>query len=210
MIIPFFLIMCFAGCSNLETQIINDDQNFKDYIPSDSRHQFFPFDSVHLISNDREVDSSIKQMYSEILFHLQEPSLYEDKNDKIKCIRILWLNARRPPKVIRVNDINGSKYLVKKEFDNSYNGSTGHIIDTTISIDKYFWQTISLSLDSSNFWKERIGNPTSSGKDGILWVLECRLQERYYFIERWDDGTLSSISQYPFLKTMLNAGNILK
>ncbi len=209
--IPFFLILLIAGCKNSKTEAINDYQNFKDYIPSDSSYQYLPFDSTFLISNDREVDSSIKQLYSEILFHLREPSLYNgNKNSEMKSIRVLWLNARRPPMVIRMNDIGNSKYLIQKEFDSTYNGKTGGIIDTVIDIDKNYWETISSSLDSSNFWKEKIGNPTASGKDGILWVLECRLKEKYYFIERWDDGTLSSILPYSFLRRILETTNALK
>ena len=209
--ILFFLILLIGGCKNSKTEAINDYQNFKDHIPSDSSYQYFPFDSAFLISNDREVDSSIKQLYSEILFHLKEPSLHNDNNNsEMKGIRVLWLNARRPPMVIRMNDIGNSKYLIRKEFDSTYNGKTGGIIDTLIDIDKNYWEAVSSSLDSSNFWKEKIGNPTASGKDGILWVLECRLKGQYYFIERWDDGTLSSILPYPFLNRILKTANVLE
>jgi hypothetical protein len=204
LVIPFFLVLLITNCKNSKTETINEYQKFQDYIPSDSSYQYFPFNSNFLISNDLEVDSSIKQLYSEILFHLKEPSLYKGNNE-LKCIRILWLNARKPPMVIRVNDIDGSKYLIRKEFDSTYNGKTGNLIDTIINIDEDFWQSTFSSIDSSNFWNEKIGNPTASGKDGILWILECREGEKYHFIERWDDGTLSSIVQYPFLNKILKA-----
>ncbi len=209
--IKFFLILLICGCKSVKIETINDYKNFKDHIPSDSSYQYFPFDSAFLISNDREVDSSIKQIYSEILFHLKEPSLYNDyKNSEMNGIRILWLNARQPPIMIRVNDLGNSKYLIRKEFDSTYNGKTGGIIETLIDLDKNYWETVSSSLDSSIFWKERIGNPTDSEKDGILWVLECRFNERYYYIERWDDGTLSSILPFSFLNKILRTAKVLK
>lgn len=201
-------ILLVSACKNSTSEPINDYKNFESSIPSDSTYQYFPFDSTFLISNDLEVDSSIKQLYSDILFHLKEPSLYKGNNNELKCIRILWLNARRPPMVVRLNDINGSKYLIRKEFDSTYNGKTGGLIDTVINIDKNFWQSAFSSIDSSNFWDEKIGNPTASGKDGILWVLECRLGEKYYFIERWDDGTLSSIVQYSFINKIMRTVNV--
>lgn len=207
-VIYLFFIALVSACKNSSSEPINDSKNFESLVPSDSTHQYFPFDSAFLISNDLEVDSSIKQLYSDILFHLKEPSLYKENNNGLKYVRLLWLNARKSPMVIRLNDINGSKYLIRKEFDNTYNGKTGGLIDTLITIHKDFWQSISSSIDSSNFWKEKIGNPIASGKDGILWVLECRLGDKYYFIERWDDGTLSSIVNFPFIRRIMSAVNV--
>jgi hypothetical protein len=211
LVILFFLVLLIVSCKNSQTAVIDDYQKFKNYIPSDSSYQYFPFDSIFLISNELEVDSSIKQLYSEILFHLKEPSLYNDNKEReMRCVRVLWMNARRTPMVIRISDIDNSKYLLRKEFDSTYNGKTGGIIDTLINIDENYWDTVSSSLDSSNFWKQKIGNPTASEKDGILWVLEYRLKGRYYFIERWDDGTLSSILPYSFLSRILRTANVLK
>lgn len=206
-VIFLLFISLVSACRNPKPEPINDFKNFENSIPLDSSYQYFPLDSAFLISNDLEVDSSIKQLYSDILFHLKEPSLYKG-NSETSCIRVLWLNARRPPMVIRLNDINDSKYLIRKEFDNTYNGKTGGLIDTVLDVDKSFWQSTLSSIDSSGFWNEKIGNPTASGKDGILWVLECRLGDKYYFIERWDDGTLSSIVKYPFINKILIAANV--
>ncbi len=208
-VIPFLLSLLIFGCYSSETEVIDDYKKMKSYIPSDTSYQYFPFDSTFLITNDLKVDSSIKLLYSEILFHLKEPVLY-NKNDSImRCIRILWLDARRTPIVIRMNDIGNLKYLIRKEFDSTYNGNVGGIIDTVINVDGDFWETVSSSVDSSNFWHERVGNPTDSGKDGILWVLECRFNDRYYFIERWDDGTFSSLLPYSFLGSILNKCKLL-
>ncbi len=209
-ILPFFLTFLIVGCKSPEIEVIDDYQKIKPYVPSDSSYQYFPFDSKYLISNDLEVDSSIKQLYSEILFQLKEPSLWNDnKNFETICVRVLWLNARRTPIVIRINDIDNSKYLIRKEFDSTYNGKTGGIIDTMIGIDEDYWDSFFSSLDSSNFWIQKIGNPTASGKDGILWVLEYRLKGKYYFIERWDDGTLSSILPFSFLRKLLRTAKVL-
>lgn len=208
-IFPLLSILIVA-CKGPQAEAIDDHQKIKDFVPSDSSYQYFPFDSGFLISNDLEIDSSIKQLYSEILFSLKEPSLYNVPKDRdIGVVRVLWLNARQAPLVIRVNDIGNSKYLIRKTFDSAYNGKTGGIVDSLISIDKDFWKTILSSIDNSGFWKEKIGNPTESGKDGILWVIECRLKDRYYFIERWDDGALSSIQPYSFLKRMLQTAKVV-
>jgi len=208
-IVVFLLcILMVSACNNSTPKPINDYKNFQSSIPSDSSYQYFPLDSALLISNDLGVDSSVKQLYSEILFHLKEPSLYKGNANELTCLRILWLNARRPPMVVRLNDMNGSKYLIRKEFDSTYDGRTGSLIDTVLAVDRNFWQSTFSSIDSSGFWNEKIGNPTASEKDGILWVLECRLGEKYYFVERWDDGTLSSIVQFPFINKILSAANV--
>lgn len=196
--IAIFLFLCISGCNSINTNKINDSDNYKHQIPVDSNYQYFPFESPYLISNDREVDSSIKHLYSGILFQLNEPSFLKTNN--IDCIRLIWMNARKPTTVIRMNKMKNTQYFIKKHFENTNRINFSEIIDTIIAIDNDTWETITSGLENSNFWNDKVGNSTDSGKDGILWVLECRLLDRYYFIERWDNGDLSSLKPYPFIK----------
>jgi hypothetical protein len=203
------IIVFFSDCSSKEKTFSKVDDDFKGSIPSHSNAQYFPTDSIFfdIDTNQVNVHSFVKKWYSETLFNLQEPVLY-NYTGKGEVVRLLWLRAFDNPVVIRVNKFNDTTYANIKELQSrSYDSKRQKLLkDTNVLLDSDRWNEILSTPDANNFWNASIAE-SFSGKDGITWFLECKLSNRYHAINRWDDGNLSSKSLNLYADKLINIAN---
>jgi hypothetical protein len=209
LLVVFIVAIVFACCNNeIQKQLIIEDK-FKSSIPQDSAHIYFPTDSLFFVSDNRKknVDSFVKEWYSQVLYGFQEPDLYNHSGEG-EAIRLLWLPSFGNPIVVRINNFNDTVYAnIKEQKEMSY--EEGHpkiLTDTIITLDKKKWKEILSALETNNFWQAKVED-TSSAKDGIPWLLECRLYNKYYHIDRWDVGDLTSRDLNLYAKELVDIAN---
>jgi hypothetical protein len=208
LLVVFLVAIIFACCNNeLQKPLIIEDK-FKSSIPQNSGYIYFPSDSLFFFSdkNKQNVDSFVKEWYSQILYGFQEPDLYNYSGDG-EAIRLLWLPSFGNPVIIRVNNFNDTVYANIKEMkERSYeDGHPKILTDTVIVLSTKKWKEILSNLQTNNFWKEKVED-SSSAKDGIPWLLECRLNNKYYHIDRWDEGDLTSGDLNLYAKELVDIG----
>lgn len=200
LLLSVIIIISFSHCSNGSEKGGYIEDKFEGYIP-DSSVQYFPADSIFFDRgvNDASTDSFIKRWYSETLFNLHEPILYNYLGEG-EAIRLLWLRSFGNPVSVRVSKFNDTVYANIKELNSD---AQKIIMDTTELLDASFWNKMLTQLEINNFWNVNV-NDSSFNKDGINWFLECRLNNKYRGINRWDDGSLSSADLNLYSNQLIN------
>lgn len=205
----FFILTILLSCCNTKEKkrsAVNDE--FKQYVSKDTGNKYFPADSLFFVAGDsqRTADLFIKNWYSEILFNLQEPILYNYSGEG-ESIRLLWIRAFDNPLIVRVSKFKDTVYANIKELKNkTYENQPQILKDTIIQLDAQKWQEVLSELQANNFWNAAIED-SSSAKDGITWLLECRLNNKYRCINRWDDGGLSSKDLNLYANELIKIGS---
>ena len=181
----------------------------KPYIPKDTGSLYYPLDSLFFVfdKDNRQGDSSIKAMNSEIIFDLQEPILY---NYPGEAIRLFWIRAFDNPIIVRVNKVEDTIYANIKELMNVSNDADHYIpkigLDTMIMVSLTKWDDIVFPLKANNFWNVPVTDSLSDYKDATFWVLECRLKNKYHYIERTYLDS-SSFKNFEYAKELFDVGN---
>lgn len=135
-----------------------------------------------------------------ILRCLHEPVLH-NYGGKGACIRLTWLRPFDNPVVIRLNSYKDTCYIVIKELAaKRFEGDSGTIIkDTSFYVDNTLWQNAVIGLESQRFFSALTQDKAAmQEKDGVLWLLECRLHDKYNCVEGADGGELTNqfLQQY--------------
>jgi hypothetical protein len=182
----FFVLVFLASCINdsQKTDVVKDKMFAA--VPIDSGAKYFPYDTTQINRNILEDWASV------VLFNLREPLLNTYNGDG-NFLRLTWLRAFENPIVIRVNRFEDTFYINIKELKIKSNPGNRPVVlkDTIIYIEREKWDEILLPVNQNHFW-QTIYADTSFNKDGVTWFLECRIDNRYKVIQRWDDGYLSS------------------
>lgn len=204
------IIILFFGCSEIENKPLAITDKFGPGIPSRPGVEYFPTDSLFFssVSKSASSDSFVRRWYSEILFNLREPVLYNDRGEG-QAIRFVWLRPFENPVVIRLNNFGDTVYVNIKELKiKADQDEVPEIVkDTMIALDIKKWHESLSTLETNNFWNA-ITEDTSSNniKDGTSWFLECRLRNRYHCIDRSDNGDFSSKDLNLYAKGLLEIG----
>ncbi len=202
------ITILFSYCNNKENKfwVVND--KFKQYVPKGAGDKYFPLGSLFFVSGDNQqsADSFVKNWYSETLFNLQEPILYNYSGEG-EAIRLLWLRAFDNALIVRVSRFKDTVYANIKELKIKSSDKNSQILkDTILLLDTNQWEKILSGLQINNFWNAAVED-NSSGKDGIAWLLECRLNNKYQCINRWDDGGISSKDLNLYASELIKIGN---
>jgi hypothetical protein len=203
----FLVVVLFLRCTDATKQYVLSDK-LKEAVPVDSAVAYFPKDSLFFASGENRVsaDSFVKKWFSETLFLLREPVLYNYTGDG-EFVRLLWLRSFDNAVVVRVNRFQDTIYACIKELKaKSYDAKQQVLKDTMIFIPVKKWEEILSALQVNDFWD---ANPTeeTAGKDGIEWMLESRINKQYHCIERWDNGRLASNPISLYLSDLMTIGN---
>jgi hypothetical protein len=153
-------------------------------------------------------DSFVSRWYSEELYSLKEPILYSYSGEG-QAIRLVWLRSFENPVVVRLNNFNDTVYATIKELSTKYSrkGASQFVRDTIIPVDISKWKESLSILETNAFWNAPEKDSLNlNAKDGTPWFLECRLRDRYRFINRWDEGSLSSKDLHLFAKVLVEIG----
>lgn len=176
----------------------NEPSN-KHEIKKDLMAQFSPDTSTLYFPVDTFKTTGILEDWAnKVLLSLNEPD-FKSYLGEGNFIRLTWLRAFENPIVIRINKFGDTAYVALKENSFSLNSPENDKLlkDTIINIDKKEWNQFIDQINKSDYWNSQYSD-SILGKDGAIWFLECRTNERYKVIQRWDDGYLSSkgLKQY--------------
>jgi hypothetical protein len=190
-----FALLVLCECCSSKIEVVEDRMLI--YAPIEGTTEYFSNDTGITINNH------LKNWASEVLFCLREPVLntYAGEGD---FIRLTWLRAFENPIVVRVNKFGDTCYIILKELEakSDLRAKPMLLKDIIIDIKKEEWSEFQLSIDRSDFWRS-INLDTSLAKDGATWFLECRINNQYKAIQRWDDGYLSSKDLMNFVAPLI-------
>ena len=199
----FVMIACaYAGCVNKERKPLMVNDRFVGNIPAAPNTAYFPDNR-----SDR-ADSIIRQWCSSILYSIHEPVLYNYSGEG-ESIRFVWLRPFGKPVSVRLNHFNDTAFAIIKvlEKKTAEKGDQSVIMDTLIMLDKEKWQESLTSLENNAFWNTKPADTASGAiKDCTVWFLESRVNNKYNFINRCDDGSFSSKEFNVLAKKMLELG----
>jgi hypothetical protein len=197
----------FFSCSGKENRYSVITDKFKSGVPNRPGVNYFPTDSLFFssVSKSPSSDSFVRRWYSEILYSLREPVLYNYLGTG-QSIRFVWLRPFRNPVVVRLNNFDDTVYVNIKELKiKSSQGEVPKIVkDTIIALDVKKWQKSLSMLEANNFWNAITEDTLSNTiKDGTSWFLECRLPNKYHCINRSDNGDFASKDLNLYAKELL-------
>jgi hypothetical protein len=197
--ITLSFISCFQTSKN-SIETIND--RMTSFVPKDSGTKYIVYNDS--LNNNHNY---LEKQANDVLFNLKEPVLnnYTGKGD---FLRFIWLRAFENPVVIRVNKFDDTIYANIKELKIKSSGDKPAEIkkDTIVVITQNDWQNFLSPIRQNNFWNLPY-NKTSLNKDGTTWFLECRTNNQYHVIQRWDDGYLSSKELNDYLSSLIDFAN---
>lgn len=185
-------------------------------IPKDSSALYYSLDSFPFVSDikNKGSDSFMKAMYSEILFHLEEPVLYNYKGNS-ETVRLLWVRAFENPVVIRLSKVQESVFVNIKELEKEFYNYDSFVYKK--KLDTVFMLSSANSLNDF-FGKTEVEKsfrlPTNDRlndgryKDVTKWVLEYNLKGRYRSILRLYLDSLS-LTDYPTVKNICDIGSAI-
>jgi hypothetical protein len=204
------ITVIFFSCNDKGNRHSVATDKFKSQVPNKPGVNYFPTDSLFFssVSKSASSDSFVRRWYSEILYNLREPVLYNYKGAG-QSIRFVWLRPFENPVVIRLNNFNDTAYVNIKELNIQYSGNeVSEIIkDTMIALDVEKWQRSLSMLEANNFWNAVTEDTLSNTlKDGTSWFLECRSGEKYHCINRVDKGDFASKDLNLYAKPLLEIG----
>lgn len=193
--IIFSLSSCLNEAEN--NKIVKD--KMEAYIPNAS--------SAKYILVDTSANNILTTWADEVLFDVKEP-LLNTYSGNGEFVRLVWLRSFETPIVIRLNRFNDTVYTNIKELRLKVNQTEPAkvIIDTMITLDKNRWYLFTKAIETGNFWKSSYSDSTVN-KDGAAWFLECRINNQYKVIQRWDDGHLSSRDLHEYLSAVIDFAN---
>lgn len=198
LIVVLSLLSCHGNSSTVRGE---NDKRMVQFIPKDSSTQYFAYDTT---GNTAKI---LESWATEVLFSLKEPVLNSYSGEG-QFIRLIWLRAFENPIVVRVNKFNDTIYANIKELaTKSVEPRVAVVVrDTIITLDKDIWNKFVMPINQSVFWNASYSD-TLFGKDGATWFLECRLNDRYKVIQRWDDGYISSPALKSYLSPLVSFTN---
>ncbi len=209
--IIFYGILLLYACNHKhESKAMQIVDETNEHIPKDTSSLFFPLDTFHFTSdsNNRTADSSIKLRYSEILFRLKEPVLY-NYSGKQEIVRFLWIRPFDNPVVVRVNNLEGTIFANIKEVEPQYYNDINFVykigIDTIVKIDSSKWNKIISSLQSEGFWNSRTAR-SYDYEDATFCIIEGFINNRYHCITRTVEDSFS-LDNVGFVKELYAIGN---
>ncbi|MBK7885180.1 MAG: hypothetical protein IPJ81_16360 [Chitinophagaceae bacterium] len=206
-----FLTIVIFGCDNQKKNKSPQFVEKPDFIiPKDTSSLYYPLDSFSFVLDNSRSDSFLKAMYSEVLFNLHEPILY-NYTGQYEVIRFLWMRPFDNPIVVRMNKIRKDVYinikeLGKKYYDDSESYTYVTKLDTTLVLNNEKWQDITTSFTENNFWKVSTYEDFDNYKDFTCWVLEAKLENRYRCINKLYTDTIS-LNKYVSAKKLFDIGN---
>lgn len=199
-VIFFIAVLMIIACNhsngnlNPNNKLVKESQDLPD-----SNAFYFPFGKEYNISNDLGIDSNLKHFYSEILYSFKEPILYSSHSSINKTLRILWMDGRKKPILIKVFKESSKAFLLTKKFANDYNGKFGTVKEDIVDLDNSIADSLFENFEKNKFLKMDSSQSKYNVKDGLLWLVEFSNNKEYILKEYVEDGKLTLINTNPSL-----------
>lgn len=140
------------------------------------------------IFNERDdLNAFTDEWYSKQLSALEEPSIYEQRNDDSQQVfRFTWLRTFHHPVSIRLRiRKDGTGLLYVKMTDGAGGYEPGRIKKNLMKdIDEESVKSFQKLLNNEGFWKLPSIQEVI-GCDGAQWIIEGLSNRRYHLVDRW-------------------------
>lgn len=160
-------------------------------VPINDGQFYFPlrlFPDIDFQGNiiKNKYDTSVVIWYSEKLYALKEPLLFNKKITK-EIFRFTWLRTFHNPIAIRIEKENLEYKLYWKVCDGAGGYAPGNlIIDTFKVINQNEWDIFQKKLNKIDYWNMPLGRGFA-GCDGAEWILEGVNSSKYHVITIWGE-----------------------
>lgn len=139
---------------------------------------------VEPIVKEGTFDSFIVDWYSEQLYAMKEPLLFNRKVEK-DVFRFTWLRSFNKPMTFRIEKKNEDYTIYYKVLDGKGGYEPGNIeVDKSKILTQKDWQTFKKLIQKTDFWNMSLGR-SSIGGDGSEWILEGLTQTKYRAVTVW-------------------------
>ena len=150
-------------------------------------------------SFEKTVDTFSVRWYSEDLYAMKEPLLYNFYTNK-EIYRLTWLRSFDRPVTITIEKNTDGIYVTSKmleheaDFSNYERGKEISrdknillVVNSRKAIAKTQYSRLISLIDSVHLTTipSRLYSPCNAGTDGSEWILEVHNKDGYYFINRW-------------------------
>lgn len=131
------------------------------------------------------LDTFVNSWYSQMLYALKEPIIYNYKGDKV-IYRFTWLRTFHHRVIVKFEKQNNIIRLVSKVADGAGGYSPGNFfLDTTLDVSVSEWEAFTKVIVDANFWQMPTQNKKYGGKDGSEWIIEAIKDNEYHMAIRW-------------------------
>lgn len=154
-------------------------------IPKDSGQFYFPLELFRDTALYVGHDTFVVSWYSEHLFAMREPLLFNKKDDN-EIFRFIWLRTFHHPVAIRIEKNNDDYRIYWKVCSGVGGYEPGDLtIDEEKPIDKQDWDKFQNLLTAINYWNLTTNEKEILGEDGSQWILEGATTDKYHVVDRW-------------------------
>jgi hypothetical protein len=147
---------------------------------------FFP--SGLFYPDNPKLDAFVVKWYSEQLTALEEPSLFEAKQDPtLQSYRFLWLRTFHRPVAVRVLiHPDGSGKVITKMADGSGGYKPGKLlVDKAETLPPDRMKKLLEKVEQLSYWTLPARDPKPPGFDGARWIVEGVDHGKYHLVDRW-------------------------
>lgn len=221
-VLQILIILVFTQCNNqshdyqliansnqkgkiLKTQYLNGNIKTDSVnIPFDSNEFYFP---MSCFKSNRYVgsDTFINKWYSQMLFALKEPLLFNKKENNI-VFRFTMLRTFHNPIVVRIERKENKCKLYWKKSNGAGGYQPGIIcVNKEKNLSTKEWDKYIELINKSSFWDLLTVEKEDGGLDGSEWILEGTSDEYYHVVTRWtpSGGSFYDCCNYILLLTDL-------
>ncbi|WP_207532986.1 hypothetical protein [Desertivirga arenae] len=180
------VVLLFTSCSRPPEHAVTSNSKFETLrMPSDSTTLYFRTKSETDEKTSDALDTFRNQWYSEMLFSLKEPVLYNYKGDK-EIYRFTWLRTFHHPVAVRLEKEGEEIKLFLKVCDGAGGYKPGTLLnDKCLAITVDSFSKLKKKIDKADFWKQPTLSEERLGTDGSEWIIEGIKDNNYHLVRRW-------------------------
>ncbi|MBW1296371.1 hypothetical protein [Aquimarina litoralis] len=218
-IVLLFTLIFLSGYSQSIDRLI--DQSIKVdslNVPKNSHQSYFPkelvaseqnnngkkFDSTSILNPELRFDLPT-EWYSEYLYAMKEPLLFNRKTEK-QIYRFTWLRTFDKPMTFRIEKWRSRYILYWKVLSGKGGYDSGELERTMLKIlsEKEWIDFIDL-INKADFWNMKLGR-SFTGTDGSEWIMEGVDPNNYRVVTVWSptEGYFYEACNYLISLTDLN------
>tara|TARA_R110002124_G_scaffold253475_1_gene418922 strand:+ start:53 stop:757 length:705 start_codon:yes stop_codon:yes gene_type:complete len=206
------------GISQSIEQFVTDTIKVdKENVPTDPNQAYFPkimfpsygieftYEGTKSVLIEGEYDDFSIEWYSEHLYKMKEPLLFNRKTDK-EIFRFTWLRTFDKPIAIRIEKSKDDYWLYWKKLSGKGGYEPGELItDRKKRISENEWLSFQNLIKKADFWNMDYGQGVF-GNDGSQWILESVNSTDYRVVDRWSpsEGTFYNACDFLISLTNLN------
>lgn len=163
----------------------------------------FTYEGTKSVLIEGEYDDFSIEWYSEHLYKMKEPLLFNRKTDK-EIFRFTWLRTFDKPIAIRIEKNKDDYWLYWKKLSGKGGYEPGELItDSKKRISENEWLSFQNLIKKTDFWNMDYGQGVF-GNDSSQWILESVNSTDYRVVDRWSPSEGNFYNACDFLISLTN------